>query len=81
MADLEPEIPERVEQPLGHPLHVGPRDPAADVAYQLIRDELLLDGYYNFFRLGRNGFTAVQQASRDVAMSCPSGSAIWPSSG
>ena len=25
--------------------------------------------YYNFFRLGRNGFTAVQQASRDVAMS------------
>ena len=25
--------------------------------------------YYNFFRLGRKGFTAVQQASRDVAMS------------
>jgi glutamate decarboxylase len=25
--------------------------------------------YYNFFRLGRSGFTAVQQASRDVAMS------------
>jgi glutamate decarboxylase len=25
--------------------------------------------YYNFFRLGRNGFTAVQQASRDVAVS------------
>src|SRR6185312_14986752 len=24
--------------------------------------------YYNFFRLGRKGFTAVQQASRDVAM-------------
>ncbi len=25
--------------------------------------------YYNFFRLGRKGFTAVQQASRDVALS------------
>ena len=25
--------------------------------------------YYNFFRLGRTGITAVQQASRDVAMS------------
>ena len=38
--------------------------------------------YYNFFRLGRKGFTAVQQASRDVAMSLSrSGSAICRSSG
>ena len=37
--------------------------------------------YYNFFRFGRKGFTAVQQASRDVALSCPSGSVRCPNSG
>ena len=37
--------------------------------------------YYTFLRLGRDGFRAVQQATRDVARCWPNGSGSWATSG